>query len=131
MNTCVFCSFIQTGNPHHEKVWEDEKHVAFLSIEPVAEGHTLVVPKAHTEYVFDMDEASYVDLMKAVHQVGKILKEVSCKDRVLLAYEGFAVPHVHAHLIPENRDDGGVRFDAHPATTEELARVATSIREKM
>ena len=131
MSDCVFCSFIQTGIPHHEKVWENEGHIAFLSIEPVAEGHTLVVPKTHAEYVFDMDESSYVELMKAARTVAMVLKEVSGKDRVLLAYEGFAVPHVHAHLIPENKDDGGVRFDAHPASADELAKAAARIRENI
>lgn len=128
MSACVFCQFIQTGSPHHEKVWEDEHHIAFLSIEPVTAGHTLVVPKTHCEYVFDMDQGDYEKLMNAVRTVAVPLKQATASERVVLAFEGYSVPHVHAHLIPSKKSEGGVMFESHKATAVELAEAARMIR---
>lgn len=127
MSDCVFCSFIQTGAPHHEKVWEDAHHVAFLTIEPAAPGHTLVVPKAHTEYVFSMESDAMHSYMGAITTVATLLKQSTGKERVALTFEGFSVPHVHAHLIPENRGDDCLTFATHKATSDELRREAEKL----
>ena len=128
MSTCVFCEFIQTGKPHHETVWEDEHHIAFLSIEPVTKGHTLVIPKTHYEYVFDMDQGDYEKLMHAVRVVAVPLQQATHSERIVLAFEGYSVPHVHAHLIPSNKSEGGVMFESHKATANELDEAARMIR---
>ncbi len=83
-------------------IWENETHLAFLDIKPIQEGHTLVIPKRQIDYVFDMQDKEYIELMLAVKQVAVILKDkLKCK-RVVVAVEGFAVPHVHVHLVPVN-----------------------------
>lgn len=85
-------------------IWENETHLAFLDIQPIQDGHTLVIPKKCTDYIFDMNDEDYIDLMLASKEVAKLLKEkLSCK-RVCVIVEGYAVPHTHVHLIPTNSD---------------------------
>ena len=124
---CLFCKIVAGTIPCH-KVWEDDHHLAFLDINPIREGHTLVIPKAHAPYLFDLDDASYQSLLSALKQVAKRLKEVSQVPRIGVAVEGFAVDHVHVHLVPLtgagqlNPELGG------PADQAELAKLAERIR---
>lgn len=85
-------------------IWESETHLAFLDIKPIQSGHTLVIPKKQVDYLFDMSNAEYTDLMLAVKDVAKILKDKTKCFRVCIMVEGYAVPHVHVHLIPTNSD---------------------------
>ena len=83
-------------------VAEDDKHIAFLDVNPNALGHTLCVPKKETDKLFDLDEEAYLNLMQFSHRVATALRQVvSCK-RVGLSVIGLEVPHVHVHLIPLN-----------------------------
>ena len=83
-------------------VAEDDKHIAFLDVNPNALGHTLCVPKKETDKLFDLDQNSYLNLMQFSHRVAAALRQVvSCK-RVGLSVIGLEVPHVHVHLIPLN-----------------------------
>lgn len=82
-------------------VWEDEEFIAFLDINPLAYGHTLMVPKTNIgDYIFELDDDRYTKLLLATKKVAKILKEKLQAKRVLIWVEGYAVPHVHVHLIP-------------------------------
>ncbi len=85
-------------------IWENETHLAFLDIKPIQSGHTLVIPKKQVDYLFDMSNKEYIDLMLAVKDVAKILKDKTECSRVCIMVEGYAVPHVHVHLIPTNSD---------------------------
>ena len=86
-------------------IWESETHLAFLDVKPIQDGHTLVIPKKCTDYIFDMNDEEYIDLMLAGKKVAKLLKEkLGCK-RVCVIVEGYAVPHTHVHLIPTNSDE--------------------------
>ncbi len=84
------------------KVWEDEKHVAFLTIFPNTEGVTVVIPKEHySSYVFDLPDQVYTDLLLATKKVGQILdKAFEDVGRTGLICEGFGVDHVHTKLFP-------------------------------
>lgn len=83
-------------------VAEDDKHIAFLDINPNALGHTLCVPKKETDKLFDLDQEAYLNLMQFSHRVATALRQVvSCK-RIGLSVIGLEVPHVHVHLIPLN-----------------------------
>lgn len=104
---CLFCKIVAGEIPCH-KVWEDESHLAFLDIHPIREGHTLVIPKTHAPYLFGLDDAAYGDLMRAAKTVATTLKSSMCVPRVGVAVEGFAVDHVHVHLVPV---DGGGQLD--------------------
>jgi histidine triad (HIT) family protein len=83
-------------------IWESDTHLAFLDINPIQPGHTLVIPKKQVNYIFDMNDKDYIDLMLASKQVATLLKEkYKCK-RVCVLIEGYDVPHVHVKLIPTN-----------------------------
>ncbi len=83
-------------------VAEDDSNIAFLDINPVTKGHTLVVPKKEVDYLFDLDDENYTSLHLFAKKVALAVKEViSCK-RISTAVVGLEVPHVHIHLIPLN-----------------------------
>ncbi len=86
-------------------VYEDENFLAFLDINPLNEGHTLVVPKKEVDYIFDLDDEWLSKMMVFAKKVAKgIEKVVECK-RVGVAVVGLEVPHCHIHLIPINNVD--------------------------
>ena len=98
----VFTRIIQGEIPCY-KVAEDEAHIAFLDIQPLAPGHVLVVPKLEVDYLFDLSEADYSDLWAFARKVASGLKQaVPCK-RIGVSVIGLEVPHVHIHLIPLNQ----------------------------
>ncbi len=83
-------------------VAENERFIAFLDVMPLVEGHTLIVPKAEVDYIFDLDDATLADLMVFAKKVAAGLKKVvSCK-RIGVAVIGLEVPHTHIHLVPMN-----------------------------
>lgn len=97
----IFTKIINGDIPCY-KVAEDDKHIAFLDINPNAKGHTLCVPKDEENKVFDLDATAYADLMAFSRKVAIALeKAVPCK-RVGMAVIGLEVAHVHVHLIPLN-----------------------------
>lgn len=85
------------------KVAEDENFLAFLDIQPLAVGHTLVIPKKETDYIFDIDDKEFQMLWVFAKKVAKALgKAVPCK-RIGVSVIGLEVPHAHIHLIPMNK----------------------------
>lgn len=101
MENCIFCKIINGEVPSH-KVWEDEKHVAFLSIFPNTEGVTVVIPKAHySSYVFDLPEEVMIELILSAKKVAKLLDmKLDDVGRTSMVFEGFGVDHIHAKLFP-------------------------------
>ena len=95
----IFTKIISGDIPSH-KVAEDDKYLAFLDINPLHEGHTLVIPKNPTDYIFDIDDEEYRGLWsfakKVAHAVGKA---IPCK-RIGVAVIGIEVAHAHIHLVP-------------------------------
>lgn len=86
------------------KVAEDDRHIAFLDINPVAPGHTLVVPKHENPYIFNLPDEELADLHKFAKKVALALeKTVPCK-RIGMTVIGLEVPHAHIHLIPINKE---------------------------
>ena len=84
------------------KIAEDDKFLAFLDINPLAKGHTLVIPKIEIDYIFDVDDKLLGDMMVFAKKVAlKIEKSISCK-RIGVAVIGLEVPHAHIHLVPLN-----------------------------
>ena len=84
------------------KIAEDEHYLAFLDINPLAVGHTLVIPKQETDYIFDLDDKLIGGMMIFAKKVAKAIdKTIDCK-RVGIAVIGLEVPHAHIHLIPIN-----------------------------
>ncbi|TVR79574.1 MAG: HIT domain-containing protein [Chitinophagaceae bacterium] len=97
----IFTKIIKGEIPSH-KVYEDDEFFAFLDINPLAEGHTLVIPKLETDYILDLESPLYADLWLAAKKVAKAVeKSVKC-ERIGFSVIGLEVPHVHIHIIPIN-----------------------------
>ena len=95
----IFSKIINGDIPSY-KVAESDKFYAFLDINPLAEGHTLVVPKVETDYLFDLDPAMLGEMMQFAQKVAKAQKKAIDCVRVGVAVLGFDVPHAHIHLVP-------------------------------
>lgn len=98
---CIFCKIIKGEAPCH-KIWEDEKHLAFLSIFPNTEGFSVVVTKEHhSSYAFDLPDDVLGDLVVAAKKVGKLIdSKLDDVARTGMIFEGYGVDHVHAKLFP-------------------------------
>lgn len=97
----IFTKIIQGEIPCY-KIAEDEKHLAFLDINPLAKGHALAIPKKETSYIFSMDDQELADLMVFAKKVGKAIEKVVPCKRMGVTVIGLEVPHTHIHLIPIN-----------------------------
>lgn len=149
MSDCIFCKIVAGEIPSH-KIWEDEKHLAFLSIFPNTEGFSVVITKKHySSYVFDLPQEVRAALIEAAGKVAKLLDEkFEDVGRTALIFEGFGVDHAHAKLFPMHGTKKDKWEQAHPdvdkyfekyegyvsshdykrADDEELAKLAEKIR---
>lgn len=99
---CIFCKIAAGEVPCH-KIWEDEKHLAFLSIFPNTEAFSVVITKDHyPSYAFDNDDGVLSELVLAAKKVGKMIDAAYPEDvaRTGMIFEGFGVDHLHAKLFP-------------------------------
>jgi histidine triad (HIT) family protein len=114
-----------------EKILEDGRFFAFLDIRPINPGHTLVVPKQETDYLFDLEDDILSGALPFAKRVAKALRQsVACK-RVGVLVAGFEVPHAHIHLVPIQQE-GELSFSrAKPAKPEELKDLGRKIREHL
>jgi len=101
MDGCIFCKIVKGEIPCH-KLWEDEKHLAFLSIFPNTEGFSVVVTKKHySSYAFDAPDEVLKELVLAAKKVGKLIDaKLPDVGRTGMIFEGFGVDHLHAKLFP-------------------------------
>ena len=100
MSDCIFCK-IANGEMPSVKIWEDEKFLAILDINPNTEGMTLVLPKEHFDSdAFLMSEKDYLELMLASKKISEIIKKGLNVNRVAMVMEGMGVNHVHIKLYP-------------------------------
>jgi histidine triad (HIT) family protein len=104
-NNCVFCKIAKGEIPSY-KLYENNEVLAFLDITPYAKGHTLVIPKKHSRWVWDIHEEEYTSFMLEIKKVAEILKKAFNTDCVQQVIAGFGVPHTHIHLFPRTKDDG-------------------------
>lgn len=123
----IFTKIINGEIPCH-KILEDENHIAFLDVRPIAVGHALAVPKKETDYIFDLDDRALSELMIFAKKAAKMIqKEVSCiKMGIMVA--GLEVPHVHVHLVPIQKVTDLNFANAKPADQQSLAQLASKIR---
>ena len=110
------------------KVAENDDYFAFLDINPLAKGHTLVVPKCETDYIFDLDDETLGGLVVFAKQIAaKIEKMTGCK-KVAMVVLGLEVPHAHIHLIPMNTEnDVDFRKEKLKLTPEEFSEIALEL----
>jgi histidine triad (HIT) family protein len=119
---------IASGEIPSFKIAEDERFFAFLDINPLAKGHTLVIPKQEIDYLFDMDEQMYADMWQFAMKVAKAIKQVVPCIKVGVAVIGLEVPHAHIHLVPLNSMDD-INFSRTKLTfpADEMKQIAAGI----
>ena len=125
----IFSRIIAGEIPSY-KVAEDENFYAFLDINPVAKGHTLVVPKKEIDYIFDQTDADLAaHTLFAKRVAAAIRKAIPCK-RVGVAVMGLEVPHAHIHLIPLNEEgDMDFRKEHLKLSADEMQDICKKIAE--
>ena len=114
------------------KIAEDNNYLAFLDINPLEKGHTLVIPKKEIDYIFDLDDDLIAGLYVFAKKIAKAIdKVIDCK-RVGVAVLGLEVPHAHVHLIPIN-DLSGTNFEKPKLklSETELIEIADKIRKEL
>jgi len=114
------------------KIAENEQFFAFLDINPMTKGHTLVVPKQEEDYLFNLDDQTVADMMVFSKKVAAAIeKSVSCL-RIGVAVIGLEVPHAHIHLIPINKEsDMNFKNPKLKLSSEEMTDIAAKIRKNL
>ncbi|MEZ4979089.1 MAG: HIT family protein [Chitinophagales bacterium] len=104
---CIFCKIVRNELPNW-KIWEDSKHIAFLTPYPNTKGFTVVVTKEHYDsYAFNLDDKVFLDLCLASKKVGKLLDSKLMTKRTGMIFEGMGINHIHSKLVPmHNIPDG-------------------------
>ena len=127
----IFTRIINGEIPCH-KIAEDDRYFAFLDINPLKAGHTLVVPKKETDYIFDLNDDQLSGLIIFSKKVAKAIKEAFPCNRIGVAILGLEVPHAHIHLVPmDTMEDINFRNPKLKFTTEEFKKIAESISKKV
>lgn len=122
----IFSKIIAGEIPSY-KIAEDEQFYAFLDINPVAKGHTLVVPKKEIDYIFDLEDDLLKDLFAFSKRVGLAIEKVVTCERIGITVLGLEVPHAHVHLVPLD-SRGSINFSKKISLTkEEFVAVAEQI----
>lgn len=127
---CIFCKIIKGEVPSYT-IFEDETSVAFLDINPFVKGHTLVIPKKHSRWIWDSGEDEYVELMKSVKLVAEKLKKAYETDWIQVVVAGQDICHTHVHLLPRKKNDGYPAIPIKPIkqlSREEMLVIQNNIR---
>lgn len=129
--TSIFTKIIREEIPSY-KVAESDHFYAFLDINPLVQGHTLVVPKQEVDKLFDLDDETYLGLFAFCKTVARGIKRSFACNRVAMSVIGLEVPHAHVHLIPINsmNDVNFARPKLH-FTDEEMKAIAALIRKNI
>ena len=124
-------SKIAAGEIPSYKCAESDKFYAFLDINPVAKGHTLVIPRHEVDYIFDLNNEEYAAFWNFAHKVATAMKAVMPCKRIGVAVMGLEVPHAHIHLIPINKESD-MNFFAGKLTLDdsEMAEIAKKINDE-
>lgn len=114
------------------KIAEDDRFFAFLDINPLVKGHTLVIPKREVDYIFDLDDEELTGLHLFAARVARAQKAAFPCKRIGMAVLGMEVPHAHIHLIPLQRESDMLFSNPKLSfTPEEFAAIAETIREHL
>ena len=127
----IFSKIIAGDIPCY-KIAENDKFFAFLDINPVNWGHTLVVPKQETDYIFDLDDEQIGEMMVFAKKVAVAIKKAIPCRKVGMAVLGLEVPHAHIHLIPlQNEGDMDFRHKIENPSPEKMKEIAAEISSQM
>ncbi|QPV61971.1 HIT domain-containing protein [Halosimplex litoreum] len=136
MSQCPFCSIVAGDSPAY-RLYEDERSLAFLDIEPGTRGHTLVIPKTHHETVTDMPESLAGAVFRTVHRVAGALESAFQLDGCNVVQSngvvaGQEVHHVHVHIVPRYGDDTvTLGWNGEPADERTQREVADTVRDHL
>lgn len=135
MDTCLFCRIIAKELPA-SIVYEDEDMIGFLDIKPVNPGHTLVVPKKHSDGFHDADPGTLQKLIVVAQRIARGLVAAGICEAFNLeenngAIAGQLVPHLHLHIVPRRAGDGLKHWPGTPYAEGEIDRVAATIRAQI
>jgi len=127
----IFTKIINGEIPSY-KIAEDDNYFAFLDINPLKKGHTLVIPKKEVDYLFDLDEDTLAGMMKFSKKIAKAIdKSIDCK-RVGVVVLGMEVPHAHIHLIPLDKEsDASFNQPKLKLSEEEFKETAEKIKSAL
>ena len=123
----IFTKIIKGEIPCY-KIAEDENYFAFLDINPVQKGHTLVVPKIEDDYIFNLDDQTIAGLMVFAKKVAKAIEKAVPCSRISVAVVGMEVPHTHVHLIPISKESDLNFANKKQLVPEEMEKIAEAIR---
>lgn len=131
-NNCVFCAIAEGEIPSF-KVYEDDLVLAYLDINPVSKGHTLVIPKAHSEGLLDTPDETLAAVVARTKKIAAYIKEVlGCGGFNIVQNNGEAagqtVRHVHFHIVPRYEGDDPLVFKGAPADMTALAELAKALK---
>ncbi|RNJ27306.1 HIT family protein [Halosegnis longus] len=122
---CIFCQIID-GDIPARTVYETDQTLAFLDANPLAEGHTLVIPKTHAGQLQDLDDETATAVYETLHRLVPVVEETVGADGSNVAFNngpaaGQEIPHVHGHIIPRFDGDGGRPVHAVAGSPPELS----------
>ena len=124
-------SKIAAGEIPSYKCAENEKFYAFLDINPLVKGHTLVIPRREVDYIFDMDDDEFAEFQVFTKKVAKAIKAAFPCKKVAEVVLGLEVPHAHIHLIPmQSEQDVDFRREKLKLSEEEFKEIAAKIRDE-
>ena len=135
MENCIFCKIVK-GEIPCVKVYEDNDFLAFLDINPINKGHTLIIPKDHHENLYDMPDILLGEIMSKTKEIAKTLKVVLSADGINIGQNnelaaGQVVFHYHVHIIPRFDNDGLKHWPGHPYPEGEAEKIAEKIKSAL
>lgn len=127
----IFSKIIAGEIPSY-KIAENDKFFAFLDINPMAKGHTLVIPKLEIDYLFDIDDTLLAEMAVFAKQVAIAIKKAIPCNRISMMVLGLEVPHAHIHLVPMNKESDMILSNPKLKLEQsEFNEIATKIREQL
>ena len=132
MKDCLFCKIVAGEIPSH-KVYEDDKFLAFLDINPINKGHTLVIPKEHSYNLITMDDELAGEMMKVIKKLAQHIKEKLNADGINIIFNneksaGQIIFHTHAHIIPRFEGDGFHHWPGKPYLENEANEILERLK---
>ena len=127
----IFTKIVKGEIPSY-KVYEDKNFLAFLDINPLKKGHTLVIPKKEVDYIFDIDSKEYQNLWNTAKKIALGMKKVIECNRISIVVMGLEVPHAHIHLIPlDSMQDIDFSQPKLNISNDEMVKIANRINKSI
>ena len=132
IESCIFCKIVADEMPKH-LIAEDDRTLAILTIDPYSEGHTLVIPKKHSDYLWEAEPEDYTAVHNMAKKIAESLQEQFKTELVVSAVDGTEVKHTHLHLIPTNTSLVRLVKEHSPSEPDhqKLADTASKIRSEL